>query len=87
MSRFYRDRIELHLRFLAQCVPAAQYSTFLADYRCVHQEIRNETIQERQRIDASQIANARLDGRAEGIRAAVEQMLGTELFKEAFGDE
>lgn len=87
MSDFYRKRLEVHLQHLAKVVPFGLYNQFLADYRCLHQEIRSTTIDEMQRIDANQTARARRQGRAEGIREAVEQMLGPKLFAEAFDDD
>ena len=86
MSRFYAERVERHLGQLQHHVPAALYNQFVADYRCIHQEVRNATITDMQRLDANQTEAARYRGRAEGIREAVEQMLGPKLFEEAFGE-
>lgn len=86
MSDFYRKRMEAHLDHLQHLVPAGAYNQLVADYRCIHQEVRNATINDMQRLDANQSARARADGRAEGIREAVEQMLGPKLFEEAFGE-
>lgn len=86
VRRFYQDRMEVHLRHLMAVLPAGLYNQFVADYRCIAQEVRTSTIEEMQRLDANQTGRARNEGRAAGIREAVEQMLGPKLFAEAFED-
>lgn len=45
-SRVYRNKMEQHLRDLAEVVPAALHRRVSEDYYAVYQEIRNEVCAE-----------------------------------------
>lgn len=74
-SRTYRQKMEQHLRDLAEVVPAALHRRVSEDYYAVYQEIRNEVCDELKRMSNEERAREREYG-AEEERARIREVLG-----------
>lgn len=74
-SRVYRQKMEGHLRALAEVVPAALHRRVSEDYYAVYQEIRNEVCDELQRMGHEERQREREYGAAEE-RARIREVLG-----------